>query len=82
MFEVTTYADNQINLNANKILIQDFLSLFGAFGPPEGAPIIRRTAGGTLKGKFFHYCHSRSRRQVGNISLKLTKIVLSAKHYN
>lgn len=49
MFKLTTvadntltssfhYADNQINLNGQKMSIQNFLGLFGVFGVPEGAP--------------------------------------------
>lgn len=49
MFKLTTvadntltssfqYADNQINLNGQKMSIQNFLGLFGVLGLPEGAP--------------------------------------------
>ncbi|OZI14438.1 GTP-binding protein [Sodalis-like symbiont of Philaenus spumarius] len=49
MFKLTTvadntltssfrYTDNQINLNGQKMSIQNFLGLFGVLGVPEGAP--------------------------------------------
>ncbi|CAK8738508.1 Protein YdgA [Sodalis praecaptivus] len=49
MFKLTTvadntltssfqYADNQINLNGQKMSIQNFLGLFGVLGLPENAP--------------------------------------------
>lgn len=67
------YADSQINLNGQKMSIQNFLSLFSVLGLPAGAPQHRRVANGAVAAHP-HDIITRSQSQPRSIFLKLANM--------